>query len=124
MKILTFIKSNLWIAVAMAPMLMISEVAHAEPLSAIFKRLIISIQDGTSLVGAIGYLVAFVLGLAAIFKFKEYGQDSERHSIKLPIVLLICAALAGFLTNTLTTAKDTIWAGGTSQGSTGSNMSL
>lgn len=107
-------------------MLMVPEMAQAASLGDIFKNVNNSIQQGSNLAGAIGYLVGFFFLLGAIFKFKQYGDNPEQHPIRTPIFLVIAAVLSVYMTSTLQSGGETIWGSGAkaTQGKDGSNLNL
>ncbi len=100
---------SLAISLSVAGLTAVSMSAEAATLTQIANNIIPGIRGFTAVAGAVGYLVAFFFLLGAIFKFKQYGEDSERHSLKAPVFLLISAVLAAYMSVVLSSGSETLF---------------
>ncbi|MFL9611092.1 hypothetical protein ACKF11_13475 [Methylobacillus sp. Pita2] len=116
-------QSKVLLFASMAALLAFPVAASAASLGDIANNITNSLQGVGGLAGAIGYVAAFFLLLAAIFKFKQHGENAEHHPIKTPIMLFACAVLCAYMTSVLSTGGQTIFAGDRqSQGSRGESL--
>lgn len=82
-----------------------------------------SIQNVGQFAGALGYAIAFFFLLGAIFKLKQHGEDPERHTLRAPAFLFVCAVLLAYMTTVLASGNQTLFGGaGQTQGSDGSGF--
>lgn len=103
-------KKNVFKTLSAFTMLMIStSVFAAQSIGDIANNLAASFTGVGGAVQAFCWVMAFVTGTAAAFKFAAYAKDTDREKISTPFLLLFVAALFFAIPMVLDTGVKSVW---------------